>query len=162
VIAPKLLIRKRMLTVQGRVRPCCFVQAIVDPAIQGILETHFLAENLFRRAAYAMNWPAGTIKVPPSLAPSLSALLKSDACPEISVKTILTGQTHQAANVWEMMSFELVAKVAFDNIVQLATAVTELDRDIFYAGSSQASDIAKFQADMSAEIVALDANDRAA
>jgi len=159
--APKLLIRKRMLHIQGRTRPCCFVQAVVDPAIQSMLEKHFLGEALFRRAAYSQSWPEGAVKIPPSLAPALSALLKNDACPEITVKTMLAGQMQQGATVWEMLSFELIAKVAFDNLVQLLVTISELDRDMFYAGASPAVEMAEMAADLdaeaSADIVALGA-----
>ena len=157
MIAPKLLIRKRMLHIQSRMRPCCFVQAIVDPAIQGVLEKHFLAEALFRRASYSTNWPEAAVKIPPSLAPALSALLKNDACPEITVKTLLAGQMQQGVNVWEMLSFELIAKVAFDNLVQLVATIIDLDRDIFYAGNAPVIEVADFEADTSAEIEALGA-----
>lgn len=149
--APKLLIRKRMLQIQGRVRPTCFVQALLEPGIQGLLETYFPTETLFRRAAYSLNWPEGTIAIPPSLAPSLNSFLKNDACPEVNVKTLVTGQMYQAANVWEMMTFELVAKVAFDNLLQLIASAGQLNRDIFYAGSTQAAELAAFEADASAE-----------
>ncbi len=138
--APRLLIRKRVQLIQGKMRPCCFVQALIGPDVQAVLEKHFLTETLFRRSSYAMTWPEGTAKIPAALAPAVSALLKNDACPEISVKTILAGQMHQASNVWEMMSFELIAKIAFDNLVQLIATIEELDRDVFYAGISVASD----------------------
>ena len=157
MIAPKLLIRIRMLHIQTRIRPSCFVQAIVDPAIQGVLEKHFLAEALFRRASYSTNWPEAAVKIPPSLAPALSALLKNDACPEITVKTLLAGQMQQGVNVWEMLSFELIAKVAFDNLVQLVATIIDLDRDIFYAGNAPVIEAADFEADTSAEIEALGA-----
>ena len=134
--APKLLIRKRMLQIQGRVRPTCFVQAVVASAVQASLESNFSNETLFRRAAYSTNWPEGTLPVPPSLAPALGALLKNDACPEITVKTLLAGQLYQGNNAWDMMTFELIAKVAFDNLVQLVGSVMELDRDVFYSGSA--------------------------
>ena len=157
MIAPKLLIRKRMLHIQGRMRPCCFVQAIVDPAIQGVLEKHFLAEALFRRASYSTNWPEAAVKIPPSLAPALSALLKNDACPEITVKTLLAGQMQQGVNVWEMLSFELIAKVAFDNLVQLVAAIIDLDRNVSYAGNAPLMEIAALEGDTCAEIEALGA-----
>jgi hypothetical protein len=157
VIAPKLLIRKRMLHIQGRMRPCCFVQAIVDPVIQGVLEKHFLSEALFRRASYSTNLPEAAVKIPPSLAPALSALLKNDACPEITVKTMLAGQMQQGVNVWEILSFELIAKVAFDNLVQLVATIIDLDRDIFYAGNAPVVETAHFEADTSTEIEALGA-----
>jgi hypothetical protein len=136
VTAPRLLIRKRVQLIQGRMRPCCFVQAMVDDDVRALLEQHFLVENLFRRSSYASVWPEGTLKIPAAIAPAVSALLKNDACPEISVKTMLAGQMHQAATVWEMMSFELIAKIAFDNLVEMISAVRELDRDVFYGGIS--------------------------
>jgi hypothetical protein len=154
---PKLLIRKRMIAVQGRPRPSCFVQAQVDPAIQSVLESYFLNETLFRRGAYATSWPEGTAKIPPALAPAMASLLKNDACPEISVKTLLGGQMHPAANAWEMMAFELIAKVAFDNLMQLVVSVIELDRDVHYLGSSAAADLAEFEADMAVDVLKLDA-----
>lgn len=149
--AAKLLIRKRMLQAQGKVRPTCFVQAVVDGGVRGPLEAHFAQETLFRRAAYSQSWPDGTIAIPASLAPYLAAFLKNDACPEITVKTLLGGQSHQGANAWEMMSFELIAKVAFDNLLQLISAAGELDREIYYAGVAPASALSDFEADAAAD-----------
>jgi len=145
--APKLLIRKRMLQIQGRVRPTCFVQALVEPALQSLLETYFPTETLFRRAAYSMSWPVGTITIPPSLTPSLNSFLKNDACPEINVKTLIAGQMYQGANAWEMMTFELIAKVAFDNLLQLIASAAQFDSDVFYAGSKAVAQIEAFVAD---------------
>ena len=153
--APHLLIRKRMLLIQGKVRPCCYVQAIVAPEIRATLDEHFLAETLFRRSAYSAAWPKGALALPPAIAPAVSAFLKNDACPEISVKTLVAGQMHQGANVWEMMSFEFIAKLAFENFVALTESVAELGRDVIYASqtsSGVARDVAAFNADMAAEL----------
>lgn len=160
--AAKLLIRKRMLQTQGKVRPTCAVQAVVDPTVQAALEAHFATETLFRRAAYSQSWPDGTIKIPAPLAPSLAAFLKNDACPEITVKTLLAGQSYQAANAWEMMSFELIAKVAFDNLLELTRAVSQLNRDIYYIGSAPGADLSAFEADAAAEATAAQSSDAAA
>lgn len=149
--AAKLLIRKRMLNIQGKVRPTCFVQAVVEPAIQAALETHFATETLFRRAAYSQSWPEGTIKIPSAIAPSLAAFLKNDACPEITVKTILAGQLYQGTNTWEMMCFELIAKVAFDNLLELMRTVTQLDRDVYFVGSTSDHDLPAFEADAASD-----------
>lgn len=143
----RLLIRKRVAQVQGKTRPACFVQALVTAAEQTALETQFAGETLFRRAAYSQNWPEGTIRIPAALAPSLSAFLKNDACPEITVKTLLAGQNYQGSNAWEMMSFELIAKVAFDNLLELLALAGQLDRDIYYAGSNAKTDLTAFEAD---------------
>lgn len=134
--AAKLLIRKRMQFIQGKTRPCCFVQAFVEADIRAVLDEYFLTDQLFKRAAYANNWPTGAIEVPATLSPAMSTFLKNDACPEITVKTLLAGQLHQGANVWEMMAFELIAKLAFDNFVALCETVGDLKRDIYFEGSN--------------------------
>ncbi len=133
---PKLVIRKRMQFIQGKVRACCYVQAMVNPQLQGILEEHFVNEALFKRAAYSTSWPNGALAIPPELAPHVSTFLKNDACPEITVKTMLAGQMFQGANAWEMMCFEFISKLAFDNFAGLVRAVDELDRDIVFHGSA--------------------------
>lgn len=151
-----------MVQTQGKVRPTCFVQAIVDPAVQNALETYFTTETLFRRAAYSQSWPEGTIKIPGSLAPALAAFLKNDACPEITVKTLLAGQSYQGANAWEMMSFELIAKVAFDNLLELMITVRQLDRDLQYFGSVPSADLSAFETDAAADAPAFQSPDVAA
>ncbi|MEZ5900835.1 MAG: hypothetical protein AB7S74_03685 [Hyphomicrobium sp.] len=134
--AAKLIIKKRMQFIQGKVRPCCYVQAVVDADVKAVLDEHFLTDQLFKRAAYAQSWPEGAIAIPAAIAPALGAFLKNDACPEITVKTLMSGQMHQGSNVWEMMAFELIAKLAFDNFVALCDTVADLGRDIVYEGSA--------------------------
>ncbi len=163
--SPKLIIRKRMQLIQGKVRACCYVQAIVDPATQAALEEHCLNETVFKRSAYSAAWPKGALAIPAAISPSVSALLKNDACPEISVKSLLAGQMHQGANIWEMMSFEFIAKLAFENFVAMTQAIREMNHDVVY--TSQATDTAisdaeAFNADTAAELRALDAADLAA
>ncbi|MBX9684490.1 MAG: hypothetical protein K2X41_11950 [Hyphomicrobium sp.] len=155
--APKLVILKRMLLIQGKVRPCCHVQIMLDPATKAVVEEHFLSEALFKRSAYSQNWPQGAIQIPAALAPAMSAFLKNDACPEITVKTMLLGQMHQASNVWEMMCFELAAKLSFDNFLALATTVAELNSNVIYAGRGHMvnAEALAFDADMSAELGAM-------
>lgn len=156
----KLVIRKGMFLIQGKVRACCSVQAIVDPKVRAILDEHFLSEPLFKRSAYSGAWPAGALAIPAALAPALGALLKNDACPEITVKTLLGGQLHQGANVWEMMAFEFIAKVSFDNFAAIVETVSEMGRDIVYAGNGvTVTDVVQFEADTAAEIAALTPSD---
>ena len=132
--AARLIIKKRMQFIQGKVRPCCHVQAVVEQDVQAVLEEHFVTDVLFKRAAYAQAWPQGALAIPPAIAPAMSNFLKNDACPEITVKTFLAGQLHQGANVWEMMAFEFVAKLAFENFLALCETVGELNRAIAYEG----------------------------
>lgn len=151
MMPPRLVIRKRMQLIQGKVRPCCFAQAMIDPEIKSVIEEHFLTESLFRRASYSVNWPKGAIEIPPALAPALSTFLKNDACPEITVKTLVAGQLHQAGNVWEMMCFELLAKLAFDNLLAIVATAADLNRDLIFTGTNRQSDIASFNDDMAAD-----------
>ncbi len=148
--------RKGMFLIQGKVRACCSVQAVVEPKVRAILDEHFLSEPLFKRSAYSGAWPAGALAIPAALAPHISALLKNDACPEITVKTLLGGQLHQGANVWEMMSFEFIAKLAFDNFAAMVQSISEMGSDVIYAGNGVVeSDLGQFAADTAAEIRAL-------
>ncbi|MGB4866925.1 MAG: hypothetical protein WBP38_13620 [Hyphomicrobium sp.] len=152
----KLVMRKGMFLIQGKVRACCSVQAVVEPKVRAILDEHFLSEPLFKRSAYSGAWPAGALAIPAALAPHISALLKNDACPEITVKTLLAGQLHQGANVWEMMSFEFIAKLAFDNFAAMVQSISEMGSDVIYAGNGVVeSDLGQFAADTAAEIRAL-------
>ena len=161
--SPKLVIRKGMFLIQGKVRACCSVQAYVSPDVLAVLEEHFMAEPLFKRVAYSTSWPDNALEIPAALAPSLSAFLKNDACPEITVKTLLAGQLHQANGAWEMMSFEFVAKLAFDNFVALCQSASEMGKDVVYMGNAGAgADIAQFKADTHAEMTALVESDLAA
>ncbi len=130
---PKLLVRKGMVVVQGRNRPCIQVLAVVDPALKTKLEDLFASENLFKRSAYSNGFPASMPQPTGPLAPHVAALLKSDACPEITVKTILQGQLLQASSVWEMKAFEYVAQRAFDSLVEFCATVVELGRETIYA-----------------------------
>jgi hypothetical protein len=129
---PKLLIRKGMVMVQGRNRPCIQVLAIVDPLVKSKLEDLFANENLFKRTAYSNGFPAGFPQPTPSLAPHLGTFMKSDACPEITVKTILAGQLYQAQSIWEMKAFEFIACRAFDALVDFTATVVELGRETTY------------------------------
>lgn len=148
----KLMIRKGMVTLQGRNRPHVQVQAIVDPGVHAVLLEHFSSENLFKRSSYANGLPAGVPLPPPSLSPHLIAFIKNDACPEITVKTILAGQLQQCMGIWDAMVFEYIAKRAFDALVDMMVSVNELQTETHY--TTPASDQAAFAADMAAEYAA--------
>jgi hypothetical protein len=60
-------------------------------------------------------------------------MLRSDACPEITIKTILAGQLLQAQSVWEMKAFEYIAQRAFDALVDFSASVVELGTETVYA-----------------------------
>lgn len=153
--APRLLIRKVMLNIQGRVRPCIQVQADISAGIVAKLTEHFATENLFKRSSYSQGFPAGVPTPAPALAPHLNNFLRNDACPEITVKTLIAGQMHQCQGVWEMMAFEYVAQRAFDNLCSMMLTVSEIGIETVY--TPMGSDLAAFAADAAAEMAAVPA-----
>jgi hypothetical protein len=150
--APRLLIRKAMLNIQGRIRPCIQVQAEISPEMVAKLNEHFASENLFRRASYAQGFPEGVPMPAPSIAPHLAAFIKNDACPEITIKTFLAGQMQQCSSVWEVMAFEYIAQRAFDSFCDILKTVAEIGTETIYRPANL--DVAMFTADTAAEMAA--------
>lgn len=147
----RLQIRKGIVNVQGRNRPVVQIQAEIDPDMREALSTHFISENLFKRSSYASGFPAGVPTPSASLSPHLNAMLKSDQCPEITVKTILAGQNYQANGIWDLMAFEYIAKRAFDALLDIMVVVNELQTQTTYCGAS--SDMLGVSTQMSADTV---------
>lgn len=147
---PRLVIRKGMIDVNGKPKPAISVQAFLDPAVQEKLLEQFSTEILFKRAVYAQGFPAGTPVPSPAMAPALNAFLRNDACPEISVKSLLAGQMVQSNSIWDVVAFEFVAERAYDSLCELARAVAEFGREKCYFGRSPA-DLRAFEADAEAE-----------
>lgn len=147
--APKLLIRKAMMNIQGKMKPCVQVQASVDEKMQALLTEYFMAENLFKRTMYQSGLPAGAPPPGPSLAPHLANFLKNDACPELTVKSIMGGQLYQAGSIWEVMAFEYIAMRAFDSLVELVVSARALGTETQYI--SPVLDAATFASDTGAE-----------
>jgi hypothetical protein len=146
---PKLLIRKGMMNIQGRNRPVIQIEAVIAQAMLSVLSEHFINENLFKRSSYASGFPQGVPLPPPSVVPHLGNMLKNDACPEITVKTILAGQTYQANGIWDLMAFEYIAKRAFDNLLDVMACAAELKTETTYLGPN--SDVAAFVAEVAAD-----------
>ncbi len=151
--APKLLIRKGMVNVSGRVRPCIQVLAKVSPEMEKTLMEHFKEVNLFKRTAFSNGFPDGVPPISPYLASHLNALMRSDACPEVAVKTIIGGQLFQAQTIWEMKAFEYIAQRAFDALCDIMMTIAELGREMTYQPES--SDILAFVLDAVADAPAV-------
>ena len=148
--APRLLIRKAMLDIQGKVRPCIQVQAQVDAAMVEKLMKSFATENLFKRSSYSSGFPDGVPVPAAALVPHLNAFMKNDACPEVTVKTILAGQMQQCSSIWEVMAFEYVAQRAFDSLCEIIKAASEFGTETNYRPAHL--DVAMFAADTAAEM----------
>ena len=129
---PRLMIRKAMVDIQGRIRPCIQVQADVDAAMVERLTKSFASENLFRRSSYSQGFPAGVPTPAAALAPHLTAFIKNDACPEITIKTLLAGQMHQCNSIWEVIAFEYIAQRAFDSMCEIIKTVAEIGTETPY------------------------------
>ena len=133
--APVLKIRKKVLDVQGQNRPCVQVQALMDDKLKALLLEHFGAVTLFKRSMYPSGLPEGSVKPKPELACHFNSFLKDDGCPEISVKSILSGQLYQAKDPWGVLCFEFIGKRAFDALGLLTVCATELGTETEYTGN---------------------------
>ncbi|MCH9764899.1 MAG: hypothetical protein K0U34_02760, partial [Alphaproteobacteria bacterium] len=79
--APVLKIRKKVLDIQGQMRPCVQVQAVVDDNVKIALQQHFNEVILFKRTLYAAGLPEGLPKPDPEWAPYLNNFVRADTCP---------------------------------------------------------------------------------
>ncbi len=131
--APVLKIRKKVLEVQGQMRPCVQVQAIVDDEVRALLKENFSSVIIFKRTMFAAGMPEGATKPEPALAPLLMSFLKREDCPELSVKSILSGQLYQAKDPWEVLCFEWIGKYAFDALILMMVCATEMGTETEYA-----------------------------
>lgn len=130
---PKLLIRKGLIQIQGRTRPSIQVQAVVDEQLAAILLAHFANDPLFKRTMYINGFGEGPSAPSRPLQPIMSGFLKNDACPEITIKTLLAGQTYQGNSLWDLACFEYIARRAFDGLLEVLAVAAELGRETTYS-----------------------------
>lgn len=130
---PVLKIRKKVLQIQNQKRPCVQIQAIVDEASKEALLADFSEVVLFKRTMLATGIPDRLPQPEPMLFPQLANFVKDEGCPEISVKSILSGQMHQAKEPWEVLCFEWVGKRAFDSLLLMLICATEMGTETEYA-----------------------------
>jgi hypothetical protein len=148
VTTPKLLIRKGLVQIQGRTRPSIQALAIVDERLAALLLEHFANDSLFKRTMYINGFGDGHGAPSRPLQPMMSGFLKNDACPEITVKTLLAGQTFQGNSLWDLGCFEYIARRAFDALVEMLAIARELGRETSYGGA----DLTAFEADTAREV----------
>ena len=150
----KLAITKRMVLIHGKQRPIIEVKATIPPQDQAFLLEHFHNEGLFKRTAYANGFSDGGLQASPPLVRMLAHFVKNDACPEITVKTLLTGQKYEASGVWDVQCFEFIAKRAFDALVELGEGVRGFATPAAYYGFGITPGLAAFEADTADELMA--------
>ena len=152
---PTLTLVKRMVMIHGRVRPIIEVKAQIAAADQAFLLEHFHSEGLFKRTAYVSGFSDGGLQASPPLVRMLSHFVKNDACPEITVKTLLAGQKYEGSGIWDIMCFEFIAKRAFDALIELGDGVRGFAAPSAYLGFGVTPDLAAFAADTAAECSAI-------
>jgi hypothetical protein len=152
VLIESLLIEKSMRLVHGKLRPFIQVQAEIHPTSKAFLLEHFGSETLFKRTAYANGFNDGGLQASPPLARMLSNFVRNDACPEITVKTLITGQKYEGSGLWDIQCFDFVAKRSFDALLELAAGVQGFDRPERYAGFDRSPDLAAFRVDTASEM----------
>lgn len=138
--APVLKIRKKVLEIENRKRPCVQVQALVDDEVRKVLDQDFLDVVLFKRTLFANGIPAHVPQPEPMLYPQLANFIKDDACPELTVKSILSGQLYQAKDPWGVLCFEWIGKRAFDALALMLTCAKEMGTETEYALESAEAD----------------------
>lgn len=151
---PKLAVAKRMVLIHGKLRPVIEVKAVIDPADHAALLENFANETLFKRTAYANGFADGGLQPSPPLGRMLMNFLKNDACPEITVKTLLAGQKFEGQGLWDLLCFDYVARRSFDGLVELAEGTRGFGRADVYLGFGITADVAAFEADTVLELAA--------
>lgn len=154
--AAHLKLAQRFVSIHGKMRPMIEVQAVIDPASKAVLLENFGNETLFRRTSYANGFSDGGLQPSPALARQLGGFLKNDACPEVTVKTLLAGQKYEGAGLWDVLCFEFIAKRSFDTLVELAQGARGFGQSRIYLGNDAAAEpnVLAFEADTAAEIAA--------
>jgi hypothetical protein len=127
-----------LVPIQGRTRPSIQAQAVVDEQLAALVLEHFANDPLFKRTMYINGFGEGPGAPSRSLQPLMSGFLKNDACPEITVKTLLAGQTYQGSSLWDLGCFEYIARRAFDALLEILAVAGELGRETAYTGPAPA------------------------
>ena len=149
-----LTIAKSMRMVHGKLRPFIEVKAELEPTAKAFLLEHFSTETLFRRTAYANGFADGGLQASPPLARMLANFVKNDACPEITVKTLTSGQKYEGAGLWDIQCFDFIAKRSFDALCELAAGAGGFERAETYVGFGLGADLAAFVTDTAVEMAA--------
>jgi hypothetical protein len=147
-----LTIAKSMRMVHGKLRPFIEVKAELDPVSKAYLLEHFSTETLFRRSAYTNGFADGGLQPSPPLSRMLSNFVKNDACPEITVKTLTSGQKYEGAGLWDIQCFDFIAKRSFDALCELAAGAGGFAKPEIYAGFGVEADLAAFTTDTALEV----------
>ena len=150
----RLTIAKSMRMVHGKLRPFIEVKAELEPAAKAFLLEHFASETLFRRTAYTNGFTDGGLQASPPLARMLSNFVKNDACPEITVKTLTSGQKYEGAGLWDIQCFDFIAKRSFDALCELAAGTSGFEKPEIYAGFGLDGNLAAFAADTALDMAA--------
>jgi hypothetical protein len=155
---PHLMMTRSMQLVHGKLRPIIVARGFIQSDDQAILMEHFASESLFRRTAYATGFSDGGLQPSPALARMLANFVRNDACPEITVKTLLAGQKYEASGLWDLMCFAFIAQRSFDGLVELAAAARGFRAPEPYYGFDvmppTAADLTVFMADTASEMAA--------
>lgn len=147
-----LTLTKSMRMVHGKLRPYIEVKAEIEPVAKAFLLEHFGTETLFKRTAYANGFTDGGLQASPPLARMLANFVKNDACPEITVKTLTSGQKYEGTGLWDIQCFDFIAKRAFDSLCELAAGAGGFAKPEVYVGFGVAADLAAFTADTALEM----------
>jgi hypothetical protein len=149
---PHLTITKRMALIHGKMRPLIEVKATVSPDAMKMLIETFPNETLFKRTAYTTGFGGAGLQPSPALERMLNNFVKNDACPEVTVKTLIQGQKFEGTGVWDIQCFDFVAKRSFDALLELVEGVAGFGTTATYQGANATADLADFNLDTISEM----------
>jgi hypothetical protein len=152
MLRPHLTITKRMALIHGKLRPLIEVKATVAPEAAKMLCETFPNETLFKRTAYTTGFGGGGLQPSPALERMLNNFVKNDACPEVTVKTLLQGQKFEGTGVWDIQCFDFIAKRSFDALLELVDGAAGFGTTVTYEGSAAAAHLSAFDADTALEM----------
>ena len=142
----KLIIKKRLIqATKHQLKPSVNAIARLPLDIREIMLDSFGHETLFKKAIMLGARPgrAGDNNNSVFESKILDAFFKREESLEITVSSLMIGQTYVGDSIWDALGFELVAKRAFDTMLVLLQTIHEFDEERIYLGAANSEIISK-------------------
>jgi len=139
-VQPKLIIKKRLVQATvHQAKPSVNAIARLPLNMSGLMLDQFGHETLFKKAIMIGGRPAraGDDTNNAFETRVLDAFFKRDESLEITVSSLMIGQTYVGDSIWDALGFEVVVKRAFNSMLTLLEAVQQFDTEIVYLGQSE-------------------------
>jgi len=139
-VQAKLIIKKRLIQANAhQIKPSVNAIARLPLNMRGLMLDSFGHESLFKKAIMIGTRPgrAGDDLNNAFEVRVLDAFFKREESLEITVSSIMIGQTYVGDSIWDALGFELVAKRAFNTMLTLLETLQQFDEEVVYLGQSE-------------------------